>query len=198
MPEFYWSSFARALPHAKKGKAVPIGERDPLPVQLYDPLGVGLPPLRGRTITVKRVVPGIVTGAAYADADAIGTLIEFPNLLTLNPYTNTYSGMLHSALYFDLDDEGLQVDLHLFGRRITDGTDNSAYAPTDADVRAYLGTVSFTAFFNLGANQVSVVTGIGLPLVSTSSSVFGQAVARGALNIAAENLPEFSLTVLAD
>jgi len=192
MPEMY---------HRPKGRGsqpVTVSERSPLSVQLFDPLNAGLPPVRGRTVTVTRRVPGIATGAVYADADAIGTLIEFPNLLQLNPYTNAYSGMLHSAMYFDLDDEGLQVDLHLFSRKITDGTDNSAYSPSDTDVRAYLGTVSFTAFFNLGSNQVSVVTSIGLPLVSASASVFGQAVARAALNIAAENLPELSLSVLAD
>ena len=191
MPEMYHRPLG-------KGAAVPVSERKPLSVQIFDPLNAGLPPVRGRTVTVTRRVPGIVTGAAYADADALGTLIEFPNLLRLNPYTNAYSGLLHTARYFDLDDEGLQVDLHLFSRKIADGTDNSAYAPSDADVRAYLGTVAFTAFFNLGSNQVAVNTSIGLLLSSESASVFGQVVARGALTIAAENLPEFSLSVLPD
>ena len=142
-------------------------------------------------VAVTKQVPGIATGAAYADGEALGTLIAFNDLLR----PSKRSGRLEAALYYDLDDEGLQVDLHFFSRSITSGTDNSAYNPSDVDMQAYLGTVSFMSFYNLGSNQLSSVYSIDMPLVSDSTTVYAQAVARGALNIAADNIPVFKILV---
>lgn len=179
-------------PNAGRTKAAPVSDSLPFPTKIHNEM---LPPVARHLVAVTRTVPGIGTGAAYADLDALGTLIEFPNLLLRQSNPVRYTGTLESAVYYDLDDEGLQVDLHLYSRAVTSGTDNSAYAPADADALAYLGTVNFVAFHDLNTSRVSAVEDIGLLLVGESTSVWGQAQARGALNIAAENLPRFKLVV---
>lgn len=173
-----------------------VSEDTPLPVRMAedDDGLLRLPAPAGTTISVARAIPGIGTGVAYADGDALGTLIEFPNVVR----ARRRSGTLMAALYYDLDDEGLTVDLHLFAQSITSGTDNSAYDPSDAEVRAYVGTVTFTTFSNLGSNQVSAVSNIGLDFVLEGTSLYGQAVARGALNVAADHLPWLRLVIRPD
>lgn len=144
------------------------------------------------------VIPGIGTGAAYTDGYAFGTTITFPNVLR----PNVGSGVLYSATYLDLDDEGLQVDLHLFKRPPTYvPINNAAYSPSDSDLLAsgYICTVSFTTFSNFGANQVSYVGNIGRAFANAAGTdLYGQCVARGVQNIAAANLPMMSLQALAD
>ena len=155
-------------------------------------------PIRvGQTLDSEFItVPGIVTGAAYADGDAIGTTIVFPNVLR----PETLSGVLYSAHYNDLDDEGLQVDLVIFkGPPTYTPADNGAYAPTDADIRNRIAVISFAAFYNWSNNQSSDVANIGIGFANAAGPhLYGHLIARGALNIAAANLPQVRLVVLAD
>ena len=180
----------------RAGSAAPTEVNDLSPLPVYVPTDA--PPLRvGRTLSSGYQQPdGIGTGAAYSDGEAIGKMIRFPGVLR----EDVRSGQLYSATYLDLDDEGLQVDLHLFTTKLTySPSDNNAYSPTDADMMAYIGTVSFLSFYNLGANQVSVGTFSPIAVANAPSvDVWGQVVARGALNIAANNLPMFRLVWLAD
>lgn len=168
-----------------------VNDLAPLATKVVGPIQVG------RTLSSEyRRIPGIGTGAAYQDGDAFGTTITFPGVV--NP--NTGSGIVMSATYLDLDDEGLQIDLHLFSERPTyTPTDNSAYAPTDTDLRSYIGTVSFYTFSNFGSNQVSFVGNVGCAFTGVAGSdIWGQCVARGAHNIAADNLPMLRIATLAD
>lgn len=163
----------------------------PLPVRLAGAAQVG------RTLdSGYRMVPGVVTGAAYQDGDAIGTTIMFPGMVR----AEVGSGQLYSATYLDNDDEGLQIDLHLFSTPPTYvPTDNGAYSPADGDLASYVGTVSFSAFYNLGNNQVSVGTFNPIAFVGDGEvNLYGQVVARGALNIADGNMPRIRLVTLAD
>lgn len=183
-----------------RNKNVRVTDVDPLAIrQFEDPdRNVGLPPVAGRIKRSIRVVPGIGTGAAYQDGDVMGTIIEFPGLFR----PNINSGILYAARLIDLDDEGLQIDLHLFSRSIASpGADNAAFSPTDADVAtSYVGTLEFTSFSNFGSNQVSMAKNVGFDVWSfaPNGSLFGHAVTRGASNIAAGNLPMFQLSVLPD
>lgn len=155
-------------------------------------------PVTSTQVTIGPVmVPGIGTAAAYADGDALGTKFQFTNVFR----APKYSGVIVSALYYDLDDEGLGVDLHLFKADFTSGTDNSAFAPSDADLLNWVGTISFgtSDFFNLGSNQVGQKLALGLGINGASSTLYCQAVARGALNIAdVHNIPRFSIVVFQD
>lgn len=178
-------------------RSEPIGRDNPLCVRLLEePItDEGLPPVAGRSVLRIVRVPGIVTGAAYQDADVMGTLIEFPNVFR----AERKSGLCVTGFCYDFDDEGLQVDLHLFARNPgSPGADNAAFNLSDDGQWAWRGCLSFTSFFNFGANQMSQVTSAGLHLFSDSTSVFGYAVARGVQNIAADNIPAFGLAVMPD
>lgn len=168
-----------------------VNDEAPLAVKSVGPVQVG------RTLDSGWCgVSGVVTGAAYADADAIGTGVVFPNVLR----PEALSGTIYTALYLDADDEGLAVDLHLFrSPPAYVPTDNGAYAPGDAALEAYCGTISFASFSNFGVNQVSVASGVGIAVANAAgTALYGQVVARGALNIAADNQLRFRLVVLAD
>ena len=132
---------------------------------------------------------GIGTGAAYADLDSMGT--------TAFTFTNVpSSGVIESALYFDLDDEGLQVDLWLFNAAPAAQTDNSAFALTDAELQTVIGVISFTSFSDAANGQFSARNGMGLGYVVPGNTIYAQLQARGALNIAASNLPAFKLLII--
>lgn len=182
------------------GRREEVTLANPFPVRIPDDLGTNrtLPPVAGRSFfTPPRTVPGIGTGAAYADGDIMGTVIEFPNVFR----PERLSGILLGGIYYDLDDEGLQVDLHLSARPFatSPGADNAAFTVLDADLLAIRATCTFatTAFFNFANNQIAYDFRTQ-PIFSDSTSLWGYVVARGALNIAAGNLPAFSLCLLPD
>ena len=160
-----------------------------------DPIAnLGLPPVAGRTVTCVVRVPGIGTGAAYADGDAFGTLIEFPNLFR----PSKLSGLVMGAFLIDLDDEGLQIDVPLFIRSFTATADNSAFAPTDADAVNCRGVLQINTFSNWNANQFGQSVNVPWPVNAVSTSLFTQLVARGAPNIAAGSEPYVGLITLPD
>lgn len=180
-----------------RNAVAPVANDNPFAVYAAeDPSDVrSQPPLAGRTRSALVTIPGIGTGAAYADGDCFGTIMEFPNMLR----TERKSGLIHTVQYFDLDDEGLAIDVHFYNRAIASpGADNAAFNPTDAECLAWIGTASFSAFYNHGSNQISGgAYYIAVP-PQAGTSIFAHAVARGALNIAAENLPRIRVTCLPD
>lgn len=131
---------------------------------------------------------GITTGAAYADKDAIGT--------TAMEFTVPQTGIIETANYYDLDDEGLQVDLWLFTAAPAAQTDNSAFTLTDAELQTCVGVIEFTSFADATNGQFSQRKGLGLGYYSNGGTLYGQLQARGALNIASSNLPGFRLLVI--
>ncbi len=134
-------------------------------------------------------IPGIGTGSAYQTGDCFGTqfAIKVPK-----------QGRLNGAIFFDLDDEGLQTDLEIFSAPIVQVADNSAYAPTDAEILALITELQFFAFDDHGTSQTSEVKNFGKDYVCPSGEFRIQAVARGAQNIAAGNLPKVQLFILSD
>lgn len=173
-----------------------VTDDNPLPVTMGSDSadGAGLPPVAGRSVWRKVVIPGIGTGAAYADKDQMGTLITFPSVFR----TGHLTGLLHTALYFDLDDEGLQLDLHFFRGSVTPAADNSAFAISDADALLWIGSVQFTSFYDFNTSQVSQVPNVGLVVESNDTNLYALAQARGAQNIAAGALPQVAAGILPD
>ena len=142
--------------------------------------------------TTARFSPaGIVTGAAYADLDAIGTLpveVAVPQ-----------SGTIMSAIYYDLDDEGLQVDLWLFSSRPGVRTENAQFDLSDGELITVIDVIQFVGFRDAASGQVSIQNGLNIAYnLGPSSSIYIQLQARGALNIAAGSLPAFRLSILPD
>ena len=102
-------------------------------------------------------------------------------------------------MYHDLDDEGLQVDLWIFHEMPQSlGADNAALVAVDMDNLKVVDVIQFTGFRDANASQVSTQNGLGIAYVAPRERLWFQLQARGALNIAAANLPQFTLRILSD
>lgn len=134
-------------------------------------------------------IPGIGAGVAYATGEAFGTVfrIDVPT-----------SGVIMSATYWDLDDEGLQADFEIFKHEIPVTTDNAAWAPVDATLLNFVTELSFFAFDDHGNSQTSEINNIGKAYTAPEGRFWIQQIARGAQNIAAGNIPRFQLQILSD
>ena len=100
---------------------------------------------------VPAIIPGIGAGAEGA-LDAMGTLfsIKVPK-----------RGVIVSATYFDLDDEGTQVNLYLFSREVTAIADNDAWTCSDSDILYQIAKLAFVSFNDQTVAQTSELTNIG-------------------------------------
>lgn len=178
----------------RAGSAAPseVSDLAPLPVEITG--GATLPPVAGRTLTREDTPPGIAP-AAYADLDAIGTVMTFPGVFRAGVST----GLLQSARYYDLSDQAVAVDLWLFSRRPAAPTDNSALSLSDADLRNVVAVVSFASFADAANGRFSQSGGLGLMVNgSGGTDLYGIAQSRGAPTIAAANLPVFAIDVVPD
>ena len=164
--------------------------------QLEQGLTIANQPIRvaSRTVQSDMFSPvGVAPGAAYADLDAIGT-----NAVGL---AVPKSGIIQSAIYYDRDDEGLQVDLWLFSEPPAAQTDNGAFTLSDTGLSKVIDVIQFSGFRDATNGQVSTQNGLGIAYVTAAAAdgqIYVQLQARGALNIAAGALPAFRLTILAD
>ena len=135
-----------------------------------------------------------LTGAGgatqYADKDAIGTTAISVRVPTF--------GVIETALFFDLDDEGLQVDLWLFTAQPSAQTDNSQFSLTDAEVQTVIDVIPFTTFQDAKNGQVSIVRSIGTAYWAPSGTIYAQAQSRGAPTISTAAIPAFQLHILTD
>ena len=99
-------------------------------------------------------IPGIGAGAEGA-LDAMGTLFEIKV---------PKHGVIVSATYFDLDDEGTQVNLYLFNEKPTAIADNAPWTCSDSDVVRQVTNLAFSAFNDQIDTQTSEITNIGKAL----------------------------------
>lgn len=131
-------------------------------------------------------IGGIGTGAEGAN-DCLGTItvVRVPT-----------SGILYSATLWDLDDEGSQVDLEIFKESITQIADNSAWAPSDADMLKFIIELAFVSFDDHANNQTSEITNIGKAYNAPEGRFFIQAVCRGTPTIASGSAPRFQLHII--
>ena len=134
-------------------------------------------------------IPGIGTGAAYTSGDAFGTrfTIQVP-----------VSGIIHTALFVDKDDEGIETELVIFNDDFIAVADNAAFAVTDKDLENFIGTIRFVNFQDWTNNQSSTAAALGLTYYAPQRVLYIQAVTRGAPNIAAGSIPVIKLLILAD
>lgn len=203
MSIFFWRKTRDLAP--ENAQAVAVTEDTPLPVQIFnnedeDPARVQvdqnrLPPVAGETRLIGPYqIPGIGTGAAYADGDAFGTVLQFHDCFR----PERCSGTIVAVLFFDLDDEGVNKDIPFFIQPITATADNSAFAPSDIDLLAWRGTISISSYNNWGNNQAGQDVTTRLWIKSDSPHLWTQIVTRGADNIAAGAIPWIALVVAPD
>jgi hypothetical protein len=132
-------------------------------------------------------IPGIVAADAFDANDCFGTVlkIKVPK-----------SGVLYSATYWDLDDEGTQLDLQIFKRSYTAMASDAAYSPTDADMIGFITSLTFVSFEDHINSQTSEVTNIGKAYTAPEGYFYIQAVDRATKTIAAENMPRIQLQII--
>lgn len=116
---------------------------------------------------------------ALADVDVAFATQEVAGFSTAADITS----ILQSVVVADVDDQGIGIDLIFFNANTTLGTENSAPDIDDTEVKTVIGRVQVGAgsFYDLGANRIACVYGIGLPMkAGTGGSIWMAGIARGA------------------
>ncbi len=134
-------------------------------------------------------IPGIGAAAEYADEEAFGTRFQF---------AVPKSGIIQATLVLDEDDENITVDLLLFSSAPTTGTDNSAYAPSVNDLRRLEAVLNLDVRYGVSGATIGYNPGLAVPYSAPDGILWVQAIARGALNIAANKTFQVALRILAD
>lgn len=150
--------------------------------------------VRGDTRVFVVDVPGIGTGAAYADGDTFGNLIELRGAFN----DDKRSGTIVSAVWHDHDNERINKDISVWASRITQTADNAAFAPSDADLQSARGVFQISAWSAWSSIAVGTEANIGLWVQSHSPSLWVQVITRGADNIAANKIPVLVLSIVPD
>ena len=97
-------------------------------------------------------------------------------------------GTITQVLFYDLDDEGIPLDVVLFESDFTATADDAAFAVSDDDAKKCIGVVSISSFLNCGTFQI----GQSFPTLSysvLSGVIFYQCIIRGAPTVAAGSEP---------
>lgn len=124
-------------------------------------------------ILVTATSTGLTTSVtAYTDGDVLGAEMQW------DMGTNTY-GMILGAQIVDAADIIGAVDLFLFDRSVTFGTDNAAPSISDADALFTIGAINFPAAYDLGGVRVSTIDSLAVPVKANASGIiFGRLVTR--------------------
>lgn len=124
---------------------------------------------------------------ALAEGDVAFATQEVAGFSTAADITS----ILQSVVVADVDDQGIGIDLIFFNANTTLGTENSAPDIDDTEVLTVIGRVQVGAgsFYDLGANRVACVYGVGLPMkAGTGGSIWMAGIARGAPTYASGTL----------
>lgn len=124
-------------------------------------------------ILVTATSSGLTTATtAYTDGDIAGAEMSW------DMGTNTY-GIILGAQIVDASDVIGAVDLFLFDRSVTFGTDNAAPSISDADALFTLGLIQFPQALDLGGVRMASIDSLAVPVKANASGiVFGRLVTR--------------------
>jgi hypothetical protein len=132
-------------------------------------------------------IDATVDTSALAEGDVAFATQEVAGFSTAADITS----ILQSVVVQDPDDQGIGIDLIFFNANTSLGTENSAPDIDDTELLTVIGRVQVGAgsFYDLGANRVACVYGIGLPMkAGTGGSVWMAGIARGAPTYAGGHL----------
>lgn len=115
----------------------------------------------------------------YADGDVLFDTQE----IALAARVNGGTTILQSIVVSDINDQGQGFDLIFFNANTSLGTENSAPDIDDTEVLTVIGRVQVGAgaFYDLVANRVACVTGIGLLMKAgaATTSIYVAGISRG-------------------
>ncbi|KKN76443.1 hypothetical protein LCGC14_0369520 [marine sediment metagenome] len=131
-------------------------------------------------------IPGSNSSGAYTANDAMGTIFEV---------VVPRRGEIRSAIFFDLDDEGLQTDLEIFKHKPTQIASEAAWALSLADVVKFITELSFVTPDDHNGTQTFQLTNIGMAYTAPEGKLYIQAVTRGTPTIAVGAKPRIQLQI---
>ena len=131
------------------------------------------------------------TGAGFTINHALGTRFTFENVPEY--------GYLQNGTLWDLDDEGLAVDLVIHNRAFTATANNTLYDVSDIENLSIVDVIRFSAgdFVDLVTSRVAFGRGRGHLYHAPEKRLYCQTIARGAVNIAAGAEPRVQVGIVA-
>ncbi len=113
-----------------------------------------------------------VSGTQYTSGYVIGGMFTIDSATATNGVSNSQRGpvgeadlsaILQSLSIYDPTGQGGAIDFFFFGKAPTATyTDNQAFAPSDADLQSFLGSVSVTTYIAAGTPKVATAVNCGL------------------------------------
>jgi len=126
---------------------------------------------------VKEVTLSLDTNA-YASGDVLAATQEVASALRLSGG----SGILHSMVVLDKDDQGEALDVVFLNANGSIGTENAAVSVSDAVADTIIGVVEVAAgdFVDLANSQIACKSSLGIVLkVASGTSLYVAAISRG-------------------
>lgn len=130
-----------------------------------------------RIRTSVQLTPTVDT-SIYAAGDAVGGLLTFTSVARKSGGT----GRVTKVVITDASKQSAQLDLVLFNQTFSATADQSAFAPSTADLANCIGSINIPAanYSAFSANSAATVQLTDFPFVLASgTSLFGQLVSRG-------------------
>jgi hypothetical protein len=126
--------------------------------------------------------------SAYADGDLLAATQAVPNFFAqING-----ACALHSLVILDEDDQGAAIDLLFLDANEDLGTENGAYALSDAEARSilYMQRVLSGDWIDLGGQRIAQFTNIGATLraAADTATLYVAAISRGTPTYTASGL----------
>lgn len=147
-----------------------------------------------RTLVIRtQVTPTVSTSPAYTAKDAVGGLLTFANSVRASGGTCR----LDNVQVVDKSQQRPDLELVLFDRTFTAPTDNSVFAPTDAELLTCVGVVYIGGWSDLSTNSVADVP-YGREIVLNGTDLFGALVTRSTPTFVATTDIVVTLTIVQD
>ena len=155
-----------------------------------------------RIITATPVLKG---SGAYASGQLIGNAAlqfaaarEAPSTNATNPIGG--SGIIRAVFIADKDKQDANIDVLFFNAALTSAlTDQSAFAPSNADLLNCIGLAQITTYSALSANGFGQVSGLFIPFALTSGITLNAIlVSRGTPTYTTASSLQVGLCVEAD
>lgn len=115
----------------------------------------------------------------YASGDVLADTQEIASAIRVNAGT----GVIHSLIILDKDDQGQAMDVVFFKTNVSLGTENSPVSISDANADEILGIVEVVAgdYVDLVNSQLVTVTDVGIVVIAdaAATSLFVGVISRG-------------------
>jgi hypothetical protein len=159
---------------AFSGEALPITDNSgSITVDAAESAPLAIRPI----ITRISVAAAGLDNAAYAAGETLGDLMTVSNAAR----ASGGSGYIVGVSAVDASDTLGALDVVFFDSSVTLGTDNAAYAISDADALKIVAIVPLAGPYDIGNNRVAFAQNISIPFVcSGSAHLYASFIARGA------------------